>query len=136
MYLSKNVLVTPCLFVAHACSICGPDLPASVHTHLADSSLQHSIQSSLRCVHVSGDALALDHARELAHVSRHAQDVVEAVGGTTADLIITGGDRWRQPRKFVLIATFKDVNLQNNHHNKVCCFLSPSTAHPHNNVAP
>lgn len=85
----------------------------SIYTHLADSSLQHSIQPSLRCVHVPGDALAFDHTRELAHVSRHAQDVVEAVGRTTADLIVTG-ERQRQ----FLIAAFSDVDLQNNHRNK------------------
>lgn len=135
MYLPQSVLVTPSLFVAHACSICEPDLPASVYTHLADSSLQHSIQSSLRCVHVSGDALAFYHARELARVSCHAQDVVEAVGGTTADLIITGGERRRESRKFSLFATFKDVDVQNNHKEQSLLFLSPSTAHHHNNVA-
>lgn len=69
----------------------------SAHTYLADSGLQHRIQSPLGCVHVSRDALAFDDTRELAHVSRHAQNVVEAVGRPTANLIIAGGrQRWRQ----------------------------------------
>lgn len=72
---------------------------SSRHTHgpphLADGSLQHGIQSSLRCVHVSRDSLAFNHTRELAHICRQAEDVVESVCGTTADLIVTGGrQRW------------------------------------------
>lgn len=92
------------LFVEHTCSIWKPYVPAAVYTHLADSSLQHSIQSSFRCVHVSGDALASDHTCELTHISCHAQDVVEAMGWTTADLIIT-------VRREFLIATIKSVDL-------------------------
>lgn len=65
-------------------SICRPC------TNLADGSLQHGVQASLRCVHVAGDALAFDHTRELAHISCHAQDVVEAVGRATADLVVAG----------------------------------------------
>lgn len=59
-------------------------------THLADGSLQHGIQTSLRCVHVAGDVLTFDHTCELAHISRHAQDVMEAMGRATADIIVTG----------------------------------------------
>lgn len=81
-------MVTPSLFVSHMQLL--SDFPTCVYTHLADSGLQHSIQPSFRCVHVSGDALAFDHARELGHIPRHAEDVVEAMGRTTADLIITG----------------------------------------------
>lgn len=79
-------------------------------THLADSSLQHSIQASLRCVHVSGDALAFDDSCELAHISCHAQDVVEAMSRTTADLIVTGEGQ-RESKEF-LIGTFRSVDLQ------------------------
>lgn len=39
--------------IEHTCSILNPYVPISENTHLADSSLQHCIQSSLRCVHVS-----------------------------------------------------------------------------------
>lgn len=59
-------------------------------TNLADGSLQHGIQASFRCVHVAGDALTFDHTRKLAHISCHAQDVVEAVGRATANLIVAG----------------------------------------------
>lgn len=59
-------------------------------TNLADGGLQHGIQASLRCVHVAGDALPFDHTRKLAHISCHAQDVVEAVGRATADPIVAG----------------------------------------------
>lgn len=68
-----------------------------VCTDLADGSLQHGVQASFRRVHVAGDALALDHARELAHVSRHAQDVVEAVGRATADLVVAGRGGKKKP---------------------------------------
>lgn len=67
-----------------------------MYTHLADSSLQHSVQASLRCVHVSRDALVFDHACELTHISCHTEDMVEAVGWTAADLKITGKTEERQ----------------------------------------
>lgn len=64
-----------------------------LRTNLADGGLQHGVQAPLGRVHVAGDALTLDDARELAHVPRHAQDVVEAVGRATADVVVTGGTR-------------------------------------------
>lgn len=84
--------------------IAEPNFPPSVFTHLADSSLQQGIQSPLRCVHVSRYALAFDHTRELAYISSHTQDVVEAMGWTTADLIITV-----ETLEKVLVATFRNV---------------------------
>lgn len=134
------------LFVVHTCThIWKPYVTASVYTHLADSSLQHSIQSSLRCVHVSGDALASDHTRKLTHISCHAQDVVEAVSWTTADLVITGR-RQIQLREF-FIATIKSVDLQRDREREKqtfpstwisgwLLFLSPSMAQHHNNIVP
>lgn len=65
-------------------------------TNLADGRLQHGIQASLRGVHVAGDALTFDHTCKLAHISCHAQDVVEAVGRATADLIIAGMEKNRR----------------------------------------
>lgn len=90
-------------------------------THLTDGRLQHGVQASFRCIHVPGDALALDHTRELAHVPGHAEDVVETVGRTTADLIVTGDEY--KPDK-------------NHSGTWSCCFCSrrmrgpPEAAHP------
>lgn len=63
--------------------------PAS--PNLTDCSLQHCIKSPLWCVHVAGNALPFDDPCKVAHVSGHAQDVVEAVGRPAANLVVAVG---------------------------------------------